>query len=93
MTQIFLIRWILPQGVTQPNFYIGPEGHASTTIREYDIYKNTEYARDALIQNTPGAKRKAMAIGTYDLESGNVIADFAGEIPNNINSQLMDKAN
>ncbi|WP_291581487.1 hypothetical protein [Clostridium sp. UBA6640] len=33
-----------------------------------------------------------MAIGVYDLESGNVIADFAEEIPNNINSQLINKA-
>ncbi|WP_460271859.1 hypothetical protein [Clostridium sp. CTA-19] len=46
-----------------------------------------------MIQNTPGVKRKAMAIGAYDLESGNVVADFAGEIPNNINLQLINKAN
>ncbi|WP_291581485.1 hypothetical protein [Clostridium sp. UBA6640] len=37
------------KGATEANFYVGPEGHASTTIREYDIYKNAEYARGALI--------------------------------------------
>ncbi|WP_313585301.1 hypothetical protein, partial [Lacrimispora sp.] len=50
-------------------------------------------ARDNLIKNTPGANKKATAIGAYDIENGNVTAGFAGPIPDNINPQLMDKSN
>jgi len=46
-----------------------------------------------MIETIPGAKKKAVAIGAYDLKTGNVVADFAGAIPEDINTQLINKAN
>ena len=39
--------------------------------------------------NTVDANKKAVAIGAYDIETGNVTAKFAGAIPDTINNQLI----
>ena len=52
-------------------------------------------AREAinkLIDNTPGGKSKAMAVGGYDKKTGKVIASFAGEIPKKIHPELLKRA-
>jgi hypothetical protein len=46
-----------------------------------------------MIENTVGANKKAMAIGAYDVTTGDIAADFAGTIPDDVNSQLINKAN
>ena len=81
------------KGVRKVDFFVAPTGEIATTLREIDLYKMAESARDIMIETTPGAKKKAVAIGAYDLKTGNVVADFAGTIPDNINMQLINKAN
>ena len=45
-----------------------------------------------LIQKTPGAKKKSMAVGAYDQSTGKMIAAFAGEIPKRIHPELRKRA-
>lgn len=45
-----------------------------------------------LIQKTPGAKKKSMAVGAYDQSTGKMIAAFAGEIPQRIHPELRKRA-
>ena len=45
-----------------------------------------------LISNTPGAKKKAMAVGAYDKSTGKSVAAFAGEIPKRIHPELRKRA-
>lgn len=44
-----------------------------------------------MIASTPGGIRKSMAIGAYDLKTGQVVADFAGPIPDEISPILIEK--
>ena len=68
-------------------------------VTRYDGYWNKVgydkaiTARNMLIQNTVDANKKAVAIGAYDIETGNVTAKFAGAIPDTINNQLIERAN
>ena len=52
-----------------------------------------EKARDDLIVNTLGGKKKSMVIGAYDIKTDDVVADFAGPIPEEINQVLIERAN
>ena len=67
-------------------------------VARYDGYWNKVgydkaiTARNMLIQNTVDANKKAVAIGAYDIETGNVTAKFAGAIPDTINNQLIERA-
>lgn len=45
-----------------------------------------------LINSTPGAKKKAMAVGAYDEKTGTYVAAFAGEIPKKIHPKLRQLA-
>lgn len=45
-----------------------------------------------LIANTPGSKKKAMAVGAYDKSTGKTVAAFAGEIPKQIHPELRKRA-
>ena len=68
-------------------------------VARYDGYWNKVgydkalTTRNMLIQNTVDANKKAVAIGAYDIETGNVTAKFAGAIPDTINNQLIERAN
>lgn len=45
-----------------------------------------------LIGSTPDSKKKAMAVGAYDIRTGKVVAAFAGEIPKQIAPELLKRA-
>ena len=45
-----------------------------------------------LIKNTPGSRKKAMAVGAYDSKTGKTVAAFAGEIPKRIHPLLKKRA-
>ncbi len=45
-----------------------------------------------LIAETPGGKKKAMAVGAYDSKTGKNVAAFAGEIPKRIHPELRKRA-
>lgn len=53
---------------------------------------STRKAVNQLIENTPGSKRKSMAVGAYDKNTGKIVAAFAGEIPKHIAPELMERA-
>lgn len=55
-------------------------------------YNKAVAERDLLIKNTADANKKAVVIGAFDIENGNVTAQFAGAIPENINEQLLNRA-
>ena len=46
-----------------------------------------------MIAHTKGGKGKAMAVGAYDLKTGEVVAAFAGKPPEKIHPDLIDRAN
>ena len=58
-----------------------------------DLLLKAEKARDDLIISTTGGKKKSMVIGAYDIKTGDVVADFAGPIPDEISPVLIERAN
>lgn len=57
------------------------------------VLKSQAYAKiQELIDNTPGAQGKAMVVGAYDIKTGKSVAAFAGEIPQEIDSDLLELA-
>lgn len=45
-----------------------------------------------LIDNTPGARGKSMAVGAYDTKTGQIVAAFAGPVPDKIHPELLKRA-
>ena len=72
---------------TCENATVGKSGKSS------ELLLKAEKARDDLIVNTVGGKKKSMVIGAYDVKTGDVVADFAGPIPDNISTVLIERAN
>ena len=57
-----------------------------------ELRTSTRRAVTLLIKNTPGSKKKSIAVGAYDKNTGKTIAAFAGEIPKNIAPELLRRA-
>ena len=57
-----------------------------------ELRADTRNAVNQLIEKTPGSKRKSMAVGAYDKNTGEIVAVFAGEIPDRIAPELLKKA-
>lgn len=45
-----------------------------------------------LIKDTPGSKKKAVAVGAYDERTGRAVAAFAGDMPRKIAPELRNRA-
>ena len=45
-----------------------------------------------LIVNTPDSKKKAVAVGAYDVTTGRISVAFAGEIPKRVAQELRERA-
>ena len=45
-----------------------------------------------MIENTQGGKSKSMAIGAYDVRTGKIVTSFAGNIPEKIHPELLNRA-
>lgn len=45
-----------------------------------------------LIENTPGSRKRSIAVGAYDKNTGETVAAFAGEIPKYIAPELLERA-
>lgn len=45
-----------------------------------------------MIINTKGGKNKSMAIGAYDIKTGEIVTAFAGSIPKTIHPELIKRA-
>ncbi len=46
-----------------------------------------------MIENTKGGKSKSMAIGAYDVKTGKIATSFAGNVPDKIHPELVNRAN
>lgn len=57
-----------------------------------ELYSKAEQARTDLINITPGANEKSVAIGAFDIKTGQVVADFAVPIPETIDPILLKRA-
>ena len=58
-----------------------------------ELRTKAEKAIQDLIETTSGGKTKSMAVGAYDIKTGEVVADFAGPIPEEISPILIERAN
>lgn len=59
----------------------------TNTLRDKAIH-----AVHNLISSTPGGKRRAMAVGAYDMQTGAIVTSFAKAIPKNIHPELLKRA-
>lgn len=69
------------------------KGTKGAKFSKKELHLKAENAIAELISSTPGARKKSMVIGAYDISSGKTIAAFAGKIPNDIHPKLIELAN
>lgn len=65
-----------------------PGSKANDKILRGITYK----AIHTMIENTKGGKNRSMAIGAYDVRSGKIVTSFAGNIPEKIHPELLNRA-
>ena len=46
-----------------------------------------------MIEFTPNGRNKSMACGAYDIKTGNIATAFAGNIPEEVHPELIERAN
>lgn len=67
-------------------------GTAGSHASNKSLRDATRDTVNKLIANTPGSKKKAIAVGAYDKRTGKTVAAFAGEIPKRIHPELRKRA-